>query len=57
MEECVGINDDILREVIIPVMAVSRRAKDGTVNEQEPLNKSQIYINFLDVLRYLYYFK
>ena len=44
MEECVGINDDILREVIIPVMAVSRRAKDGTVNEHEPLNKSQVYI-------------
>ena len=44
MEECVGINDDILREVIIPVMAVSRRAKDGTVNENEPLNKSQVYI-------------
>ena len=48
MEECVGINDDILREVIIPVMAVSRRAKDGSVNEREPLNKSQVYINFLD---------
>ena len=44
MEECVGIDDKILREVIIPVMAVSRRAKDGTVNEKEPLNKSQIYI-------------
>ena len=44
MEECVGINDDILREVIIPVMAVSRRAKDGSVNEREPLNKSQVYI-------------
>ena len=44
MEECVGIDDSILREVIIPVMAVSRRAQDGTVNEKEPLNKSQIYI-------------
>lgn len=44
MEECVGIDDAILREVIIPVMAISRRAKDGTTNEQEPLNKSQIYI-------------
>ena len=44
MEECVGIDDAILREVIIPVMAVSRRAKDGTVNEKETLNKSQIYI-------------
>ena len=44
MEECVGIDDQILREVIIPVMAVSRRAKDGTTNEAEPLNKSQVYI-------------
>ena len=44
MEECVGIDDAILREVIIPVMAISRRAKDGTTNESEPLNKSQIYI-------------
>ena len=44
MEECVGIDDQILREVIIPVMAISRRAKDGTTNEAEPLNKSQIYI-------------
>lgn len=44
MEECVGIDDAILREVIIPVMAISRRAKDGTTNEREPLNKSQIYI-------------
>ena len=25
-------------------MAISRRAKDGTTNESEPLNKSQIYI-------------
>ena len=44
MEECVGIDDQILREVIIPVMAISRRAKDGTTIESEPLNKSQIYI-------------
>ena len=44
MEECVGIDDAILREVIIPVMAISRRAKDGTTNEKKPLNKSRIYI-------------
>ena len=44
MEECVGIDDKILREVIIPVMAISRRAKDGTTWEPESLNKSQIYI-------------
>lgn len=44
MEECVGIDDKVLREVIIPVMAVSRRAMDGTVREDEPVNKSSIYI-------------
>ena len=44
MEECVGIDDKILREVIIPVMAIPRRAKDGTTRENEPVNKSQIYI-------------
>ena len=44
MEECVGIDDTILREVIIPVMAIPRRAKDGSVHEEEPVNKSQIYI-------------
>lgn len=44
MEECVGIDDQILREVIIPVMAIDRRAKDGTTHEDEPVNKSQIYI-------------
>lgn len=44
MEECVGIDDAILREVIIPVMAISRRAKDGTTNEKESVNKSQVYI-------------
>ena len=44
MEECVGIDDAILREVIIPVMAIPRRAKDGTTRETEPVNKSQIYI-------------
>jgi hypothetical protein len=40
MEECVGIDDAVLREVIIPVMAVSRRAKDGSVHEEESVNKS-----------------
>ena len=44
MEECVGIDDQILREVIIPVMAIPRRAKDGTTHEEEAVNKSQIYI-------------
>ena len=44
MEECAGIDDKILREVIIPVMAIPRRSKDGSGHEDEPANKSQIYI-------------
>ena len=44
MEECVGIDDTTLREVIIPVMAIPRRAKDGSVHPEESVNKSQIYI-------------
>ena len=44
MEECVGIDDQILREVIIPVMAIPRRAADGSTHEEESVNKSQIYI-------------
>lgn len=44
MEECVGIDDAILREVIIPVMAIPRRAADGSTHEEEAVNKSQIYI-------------
>ena len=57
IEECVGVDDKILREVIIPVMAVPRRALDGTTCETEPVNKSQIYINILVILRYLYQFQ
>ena len=56
MEECVGIDDTTLREVIIPVMAVSRRAKNGEVNEKEPLNKSQVYINFFWQGCYIHYY-
>lgn len=44
MEECVGIDGTILNEVIIPVMNVSRRLPDGTQDDDEVLNKSQIYV-------------
>ena len=44
IEECVGVDQQILQEVIIPTMNVSRRAKDGTVQEDEVLNQSQVYI-------------
>lgn len=44
IEECVGVDGNILQQVIIPVMNVSRRCLDGTVQETEVLNQSQIYI-------------
>ena len=44
VEECVGVDGTILNEVIIPIMNVSRRCLDGTKQDDETLNKSQIYI-------------
>ncbi len=44
IEECVGVDGDILQQVIIPTMNVSRRCMDGTVQDTEVLNQSQIYV-------------
>ena len=44
IEECVGVDQKILQEVIIPTMNVSRRCMSGEVIESEVLNQSQIYI-------------
>lgn len=44
MEECVGIDGTILNEVIIPTMNVSRRGAWGDKDDNEVLNKSQIYV-------------
>lgn len=44
VEECVGVDDQILREVIIPTMAISRRCMDGTTQQTETANKSQVFI-------------
>ncbi len=44
IEECVGVDGQILSEVILPMMNVSRRCADGTTQKDEVLNKSQIYI-------------
>ena len=44
VEECVGVDDQILREVIIPIMAISRRCMDGSTHAEETLNKSQVYV-------------
>lgn len=43
MEECVGIDQNILNEVIIPTMNVNRMV-NGEADPQEVLNKSQIFI-------------
>ena len=44
IEECVGVDGQILSEVIIPTMNVSRLAMDGQSYPEETLNKSQIYV-------------
>ena len=44
VEECVGVDGKILSEVIIPTMNVSRLCMDGTMQPEETLNKSQIFV-------------
>lgn len=44
IEECVGVDQKILQEVIIPTMNVSRMCMDGTTQQKEVLNQSQIFI-------------
>ena len=44
VEECVGVDDQVLREIIIPTMAISRRCMDGSTDQNETLNKSQVFV-------------
>lgn len=44
MEECILIDQTLLNEVIIPTMNVDRRLPDGSRQEKETVNKSQIYV-------------
>ncbi len=44
IEECVGVDGEILSSVILPTMNVDRLCMDGTSQPEETLNKSQIYI-------------
>ena len=44
MEECILIDQTMLNEVIIPTMNVDRRLADGSRQEEEVINKSQIYV-------------
>jgi hypothetical protein len=43
MEECVGIDQQVLNEIIVPTMNVNRMV-NGKADSQEQLNKSQIYV-------------
>ena len=49
VEECVGVDGQILSEVIIPTMNVSRLCMDGTMQPSETLNKSQIFVNYFEL--------
>ena len=44
VEECVGVDGDILQSVIIPTMNISRYLADGTRHPEESLNKAQLFI-------------
>lgn len=44
MEECVSIDGNVLSEVILPIMNVSRTALDGTKDPNEALSQSQLFI-------------
>ena len=44
VEECILVDQTVLNEVIIPTMNVDRRLPDGSRQESEVINKSQIYV-------------
>ena len=46
VEEVILVDGQILNEVIIPTMNVSRLLPDGSRRDEEIINKSQIYVNF-----------
>ena len=44
MEECVGIDQDMLNEVLIPTLNVNRQIPGWGADDKEALNKSQCYV-------------
>lgn len=57
IEECVGVDQKMLQEIVIPTMNVSRRCMSGEVVEDEALNQAQLYIDFLVISVVLLYSK
>ena len=44
LEECASMDGNILQEILIPTMNISRMCADGTTQMDEILNQSQLYI-------------
>ena len=44
LEECASMDGQILQEVLIPTMSISRKALDGTKVKDEALNKGELYM-------------
>lgn len=44
IEECILIDADILNEVLIPTLNINRRLTDGSRDEEEPSNKSLMFV-------------
>ena len=44
MEEAATLNQDMLQQVIIPTLNVSRRLPDGSVDDNEILNQAQTFV-------------
>ena len=44
LEECASMDGQILQEILIPTMNISRMCADGTTQMDEILNQSQLYI-------------
>lgn len=53
IEECIGVDQNALQQIIIPTMNVSRLCADGTIHEEEVLNQAQIFINNSDIVKQL----
>lgn len=44
LEEAITIDGQILQEVLVPMMSVARKAKDGRTHREETLSQSQCFI-------------
>lgn len=50
LEECVGIDQDILEQVLLPMLNVDRQV-NGEIDPNETANKKRIFIDICDLIR------